>query len=307
MASKYKGYENKRVNEVSEFKVPSSQNYLITKFEREKRECKGKRGYYYSYKLQLENNVWISTQTFNKYVKRGFFSKQVVKKVQDAKTIKVVDFDLFGNDSPFIEVKPTTKAKTSRLSIDELLSISNDVVDYINRLMEMYANASNCIINVDFDSKDLRFKTQNDLYNSWCDIIDIECENIAKDLANATEYDVFKYYHWTYTYRPIVKGLIDMIWDDLTQNAYYVIENRYLDDFKQLDLQNAKKLHKQLAKKFHTDNLETGNVELFKVTQNAYERYIEWKNKQDKKRQRKNKKTVLTQQTQQAGKLYLLA
>ena len=302
--SKYVNYVGKCVNEVSEFKVPSSQNYLITGYDNPLRvSTSGKR--YRSYKLQLENGVWIGIPTFNKYVKRGYFSKQVVKKVQDSKVVKVFDFD--NNELPFIEVKPTTKVKTSRLSIDELLSISNDVVDYINRLMVSYANASNCIINVDFDSKDLRFKTQNDLYNSWCDIMDIECENIAKDLANATEYDVFKYYHWTYTYRPIVKGLIDMIWDDLTQNAYYVIENRYLDDFKQLDLQNAKKLHKQLAKKFHTDNLETGNVELFKVTQNAYERYIEWQNKQAKKRQRKNKKAVLTQQTQQAGKLYLLA
>lgn len=302
--SKYVNYVGKRVNEVSSVQVSDAQNYLITGYDNPLRvSASGKR--YRSYKLQLENGVWIGIPTFNKYVKRGYFSKQVVKKVKGCQQFS--DFDLFGNDSPFIEVKPTTKAKTSRLSIDELLSISNDVVDYINRLMVSYANASNCIINVDFDSKDLRFKTQNDLYNSWCDIIDIECENIAKDLANATEYDVFKYYHWTYTYRPIVKGLIDMIWDDLTQNAYYVIENRYLDDFKQLDLQNAKKLHKQLAKKFHTDNLETGNVELFKVTQNAYERYIEWKNKQSKKRQRKNKKTVLTQQTQQAGKLYLLA
>ena len=303
--SKYVSYVGKRVNEISSVQVSDAQNYLITKFEREKRASNSKRGYYYSYKLQLENSVWISTQTFNKYVKRGFFSKQLVKKLQDSKVVKVFDFD--NNDLPLVDVKPTAKAKTSRLSIDDLLGISNNVVDYINRLMQNYANASNCIVNVDYDSKDLRFKTQNDLYNSWCDIIDIECENIAKDLANATEYDVFKYYHWTYTYRPIVKALIDMIWDDLTQNAYYVIENRYLDDFKQLDLQNAKKLHKQLAKKFHTDNLETGNVELFKVTQNAYERYIEWQNKQAKKRQRKNKKAVLTQQTQQAGKLYLLA
>ena len=302
--SKYVSYVGKRVNEISSVQVSDAQNYLITGYDNPLRvSTSGKR--YRSYKLQLENGVWIGIPTFNKYVKRGYFSKQVVKKVQDSKVVKVFDFD--NNELPFIEVKPTTKVKTSRLSIDELLGISNDVVDYINRLMENYANASNCIVNVDYDSKDLRFKTQNDLYNSWCDIIDIECENIAKDLANATEYDVFKYYHWTYTYRPIVKGLIDMIWDDLTQNAYYVIENRYLDDFKQLDLQNAKKLHKQLAKKFHTDNLETGNVELFKVTQNAYERYIEWQNKQAKKRQRKNKKAVLTQQTQQAGKLYLLA
>lgn len=128
--SKYKGYENKRVNEVSEFKVlVDSQNYLITKFEREKRECKSKRGYYYSYKLQLENSVWISTQTFNKYVKRGFFSKQLVKKVKDSKVVKVVDFE--NSNLPFIEVpkveveKPTTSIQVMKKQ-EILMAMENE-------------------------------------------------------------------------------------------------------------------------------------------------------------------------------------
>lgn len=110
--SKYVSYEGKRVNEVSEFKVPNAQNFLITKFEREKRECKGKRGYYYSYKLQLENGVWLSTQTFNKYVKRGFFSKQVVSKVLRCKE-KFVFKGFDNNDLPLVDVRPTDVLNTT--------------------------------------------------------------------------------------------------------------------------------------------------------------------------------------------------
>lgn len=147
--SKYKSYENKRVNEVSEFKVPSSQNYLITKFEREKRASNSKRGYYYSYKLQLENSVWISTQTFNKYVKRGFFSKQLNKKVQDAKVVKVVDFE--NSNLPFIEVpkveveeKPTTSIQVMKkqeilMGIENMPKSTFDKVVYSSKEEELEA------------------------------------------------------------------------------------------------------------------------------------------------------------------------
>lgn len=301
--SKYVNYEGKRVNEVSEFKVPSSQNYLITKFNGGEKRVSSSGRKYYVYKLQLENGVWINVNMFNKYVKRGYFSKQLVKKVQDSKVVKVFDFD--NSNLPFIEV-PKVKVKTSRLSIDDLLDIHEQTLTEIGNLTSdladiLYTKFSN----FNWKTGELLYNDFNDYYDEnvsiWFDKYDNALEN------GNSEYDIFTYYNWKYTVEPQFKNMMKELWQFALKDAKYTQHTYFLKQYKQLDLQNAKKLHKQLARKYHTDNLETGNVEMFKVIQNTYEEYMVWFEKQSKKRKRKNKKTVLTQQTQQTSKLYLLA
>ena len=300
--SKYVNYVGKRVNEISSVQVSDAQNYLITKFEREKRASNSKRGYYYSYKLQLENGVWISTQTFNKYVKRGFFSKQLVKKLQDAKVVKVFDFD--NSNLPFIEVKPTAKAKTSRLSIDDLLDIHEQVVKEISDTTVHLANVLlDDFTNIDWATGELKYNNFSDYYEEnvaiWLEKYEYALENDANDERN-----VFTYYEWKYTFEPMFKELMQGLWEINLENARKTQAYNFFDKYRLLNShKDAKKLHKQLARKYHTDNLETGNIEMFKVIQKGWELYV---NTYESK-QRKNKKAVLTQQTQQAGKLYLLA
>ena len=299
--SKYVSYVGKCVNEVSEFKVPSSQNYLITGYDNPLRvSASGKR--YRSYKLQLENGVWIGIPTFNKYVKRGYFSKQVVKKVQDSKVVKVFDFD--NNELPFIEVKPTTKVKTSRLSIDDLLDIHEQVVNEISDITVHLANVLlDDFTNINWTTGELKYNNFSDYYEEnvaiWLEKYEYALENDANDEKN-----VFTYYEWKYTFEPMFKELMQGLWEINLENARKTQTYNFFDKYRLLNShKDAKKLHKQLARKYHTDNLETGNVEMFKVIQAGWELYI---NNYESK-QRKNKKTVLTQQTQQAGKLYLLA
>ena len=301
--SKYVSYEGKRVNEVSEFKVPSSQNYLITKFNGGEKRVSSSGRKYYVYKLQLENGVWINVNMFNKYVKRGYFSKQLVKKVQDSKVVKVFDFD--NSNLPFIEV-PKVKVKTSRLSIDDLLDIHEQTLTEMGNLTSdladiLYTKFSN----FNWKTGELLYNDFNDYYDEnvsiWFDKYDNALEN------GNSEYDIFTYYNWKYTVEPQFKNMMKELWQFALKDAKYTQHTYFLKQYKQLDLQNAKKLHKQLARKYHTDNLETGNVEMFKVIQGTYEEYMVWFEKQSKKRKRKNKKTVLTQQTQQTSKLYLLA
>lgn len=114
MASKYKAYENKFVNEVSEFKVKlESENYYITKFDNPLVQAKSGRTYR-TYKLQLENAVWVSVQTFNKYLKRGYFSKQISNKIQRAREFARFNESINNEFEPVVkpvEVKEEPKIK----------------------------------------------------------------------------------------------------------------------------------------------------------------------------------------------------
>lgn len=103
--SKYQKMIGKKINEVfTDFQMKlESENYEITGYDNPPRVSSSGR-VYKTYKVQLENSVWISTQMFNKYVKRGYFSKNVHKKIDDAK--------MFNNEfEPLIEVVKPVEVK----------------------------------------------------------------------------------------------------------------------------------------------------------------------------------------------------
>ena len=102
--SKYKSYVGKRVNEISSVPVKlESENYFITDYDNPQKVSSSGR-VYRTYKVQLENSVWISTQMFNKYVKRGFFSKQVHKKIDNVRMFERFN-ESINNEFEPVEVK----------------------------------------------------------------------------------------------------------------------------------------------------------------------------------------------------------
>ena len=112
--SKYQKMIGKKINEVyTDFQMKlESENYEITGYipGGEPRISKSGRPYKV-YKVQLENSVWISTQMFNKYVKRGYFSKNVHKKIDNAKMFERFNESINNEFEPLIEVKEEPKIK----------------------------------------------------------------------------------------------------------------------------------------------------------------------------------------------------
>ena len=112
--SKYEKMINKHINDVyTDFQMKlESENYLITGYipGGEPRISKSGRPYKV-YKVQLENSVWISTQMFNKYVKRGFFSKNVHKKIDSAKMFERFNESINNEFEPLIEVVKPVEVK----------------------------------------------------------------------------------------------------------------------------------------------------------------------------------------------------
>ena len=86
----------------------ASENYKITKYDNPLQPSKSGK-MYRRYKVELENAVWISTQTLNKYVKRGYFSKQINNKILRAREYarfdENIDENFEENDLPIREVK----------------------------------------------------------------------------------------------------------------------------------------------------------------------------------------------------------
>lgn len=86
----------------------ASENYKITKFDNPLQPSKSGK-MYRRYKVELENAVWISTQTLNKYVKRGYFSKRINDKIlksrEYARFDENIDENFEENDLPIREVK----------------------------------------------------------------------------------------------------------------------------------------------------------------------------------------------------------
>lgn len=115
--SKYSKMINKHINEVfTDFQMKlESENYLITDYDNPQRVSSSGR-VYRTYKVQLENSVWISTQMFNKYVKRGFFSKNVHKKIDNARI-----FERFNEsvNNEFEEVKEETPKQKFEIKVSD--------------------------------------------------------------------------------------------------------------------------------------------------------------------------------------------
>lgn len=84
------------------------ENYKITDFMNPLEPSKSGK-MYRRYKVQLENAVWISTQTLNKYVKRGYFSKrindEILKVGEYARFDENINENFEENDLPIREVK----------------------------------------------------------------------------------------------------------------------------------------------------------------------------------------------------------
>ena len=109
--SKYQKMIGKKINEIFtdvQMKL-ESENYEITGYDNPTKVSASGR-VYRTYKVQLENSVWISTQMFNKYVKRGYFSKNVHKKIDDAKMFEREFEPLIEVVKP-VEVKEEPKIK----------------------------------------------------------------------------------------------------------------------------------------------------------------------------------------------------
>lgn len=86
----------------------ASENYKITKYDNPLLPAKSGK-MYRRYKVELENAVWISTQTLNKYVKRGYFSKRINDKIlksrEYARFDENINENFEENDLPIREVK----------------------------------------------------------------------------------------------------------------------------------------------------------------------------------------------------------
>lgn len=307
--SKYVSYEGKRVNEVSEFKVPSSQNYLITKFEREKRECKSKRGYYYSYKLQLENGVWLSTQTFNKYVKRGFFSKQLNKKIQDSKVVKVFDFD--NNELPLVEVvkqhekqqEPTKYEKAKKIDGRKVfkLKTKSNYNDYdVDMLMEYalkgVSEAQRWFESVTSELHSIDNSiTGEQMYYSWQELFErwntIWCNEFIKNIRSCQRYnekyeeiqEIATYYTWKTVYESKFAKHFEDNWQLILDNYYKVAQEEYglkFDETWQLfaqckTIKEVKALYRKMAKQCHSDlgGSDAQFIELQKTYESALARF----------------------------------
>ena len=182
--SKYSKMVNKYINEVftdSPMKF-KSENYLITGYDNPQKVSASGR-VYRTYKIQLENAVWISTQTFNKYVKRGFFSKQVHKKIDNARM-----FERF-NESVNNEFDP-------------LIEVVQEETPTMKQVFEMVLST-----------------------------------------------------------KPTVKESVEV---EVDADELHDLKTTY-------NLRTLKKEYKRLAKKYHTDNLDTGDVERFKLVKTIYD------------------------------------
>ena len=125
--SKYQKMIGKKINEVyTDFQMKlESENYEITGYipGGEPRVSRSGRPYKV-YKVQLENSVWISTQMFNKYVKRGFFSKNVHKKIDNARIFERFNESINNEFEPLIEVVKPVEVKEEPTKFEiELTSV----------------------------------------------------------------------------------------------------------------------------------------------------------------------------------------
>lgn len=110
--SKYQKMIGKKINEIfTDFQMKlESENYEITGYDNPTKVSASGRPYKV-YKVQLEKSVWISTQMFNKYVKRGYFSKNVHKKIDNAKMFERFNESINNEFEPLIEVVKPVEVK----------------------------------------------------------------------------------------------------------------------------------------------------------------------------------------------------
>ena len=121
--SKYQKMIGKKINEIFtdvQMKL-ESENYEITGYDNPTKVSASGR-VYRTYKVQLEKSVWISTQTFNKYVKRGFFSKNVHKKIDNARIFERFNESINNEFEPLIEVVKPVEVKEEPTKFELVVS-----------------------------------------------------------------------------------------------------------------------------------------------------------------------------------------
>lgn len=304
--SKYKAFEGKRVNEVSSVQVPNSQNYLITKFNGGEKRISSSGRKYYVYKLQLENSVWINVNMFNKYVKRGYFSKQVVKKVQDSKVVKVFDFD--NSNLPLVEVvkqhekqqEPTKYEKTKKVDGRKVfkLKTKSNYNDYdVDMLMEYalkgVSEAQRWFESVTSELHSIDNSiTGEQMYYSWQELFErwntIWCNEFIKNIRSCQRYnekyeeiqEIATYYTWKTVYESKFAKHFEDNWQLILDNYYKVAQEEYglkFDETWQLfaqckTIKEVKALYRKMAKQCHSDL--GGSDAQFIELQQTYERAL---------------------------------
>ena len=248
--SKYSKMINKHINEVfTDFQMKlESENYLITDYDNPQRVSSSGR-VYRTYKVQLENSVWISTQMFNKYVKRGYFSKNVHKKIDNAKMFERFNESINNEFEPLIEVVKPVEVKEEPTKYEiELTSVMWRTKG--DRSTEV-ARAINDMANID----DI-----NELKKYWrtecCKKFHPDHGGNAKDFAEVR-----------FWYEEELRNI------ESIQTALDEILNEPVDELHDLkttyNLKDLKNAYKKLARKHHPDH--GGDVEQFKLVKTIFD------------------------------------
>lgn len=251
--SKYQKMIGKKINEVyTDFQMNlESENYEITGYipGGEPRISKSGRPYKV-YKVQLENVVWISTQMFNKYVKRGYFSKNVHRKIDDAKMFESINNEF----EPLIEVVKPVEVK------EEPTKYEIELTSVMWRTKGKRTTEVECAINdmANIDSiPELKkyFKT--------------ECKKFHPDHGGNAE-DFAEVRFWYEEELRNIESIQTALDEILNESVVKPVDE--LHDLKTTyNLKDLKNAYRVLARKFHPDNLETGDSDRFKLVKTIYD------------------------------------
>lgn len=254
--SKYSKMINKHINEVfTDFQMKlESENYLITDYDNPQRVSSSGR-VYRTYKVQLENSVWISTQTFNKYVKRGFFSKNVHKKIDDAKIFERFNESINNEFEPLIEVVKPVEVKEEPTKYEiELTSVMWRTKGKRTTEVE---RAINDMTNID----DI-----NELKKYWrteC------CKKFHPDHGGNAE-DFAEVRFWYEEELRNIKSIQAALDEILNESVVEPVDE--LHDLKTTyNLKDLKNAYRTLARRYHPDNLDTGDSDRFKLAKTIYD------------------------------------
>lgn len=251
--SKYQKMIGKKINEVyTDFQMRlESENYEITGYipGGEPRISRSGRRYKV-YKVQLENSVWISTQMFNKYVKRGLFSKNVHRKIDNARIFERFNESINNEFEPVIEVVKPVEVKEEPTKYEiELTSVMWRTVGKRTTEVE---RAINDMTNID----DI-----NELKKYWR----TECKKFHPDHGGNAE-DFAEVRFW---YEEELRNI------ESIQTALDEILNEPVDELHDLkttyNLKDLKNAYRVLVRKYHPDNLETGDSDRFKLVKTIYD------------------------------------
>lgn len=91
----------------------ASENYKITGYDNPTKVSASGRTYR-TYKVQLEDCIWLSTQSFNRYVKRGYFGNRFSKRLQREREFARFNESINNEFEPVVkpvEVKEEPKIK----------------------------------------------------------------------------------------------------------------------------------------------------------------------------------------------------